>query len=165
MTRHTSKDQLLQDIQVQHRLLMRTLAALGEEVMLQPGAVGNWSVKDVLAHLTAWEQLFLDWYRSGLLGETPQKPAPGITWKQLGKLNRMIYEAHSSQELDEIKEEFADSYQTIVREITEMSEEMISTPGYFAWTNGYNLQGYIRANTANHYRWAKNQIHRWLKNR
>lgn len=163
-TRET-KDSLLKDIQQERQRLEKLINGISPQQLIEPGVSGEWSVKDILAHLTAWEQLFLGWYRSGLLGETPQIPAPGITWKQLGKLNGMIYEAHRSQGLDEIKEEFATSYQTIVREITEMSEEMISTPGYFAWTNGNNLQGYIRANTANHYRWAKNQIQRWLKSR
>jgi hypothetical protein len=160
-----TKESLLRDIQQEHQRLDDLINGISPQLLIEPGVIGEWSIKDIMAHLAAWEQLFLDWYRSGLLGETPQIPAPGITWKQLGKLNRMIYEAHSSQGLDEIKQEFATSYRTIVQEITKMSEEMISTPGYFSWTNGYNLQGYIRANTVNHYRWAKNQIHRWLKNR
>lgn len=29
-----------------------------------PGVVGDWPVKDVLAHLVAWEQMCLGWYEA-----------------------------------------------------------------------------------------------------
>jgi hypothetical protein len=52
---------------------------------MQPGIVGEWSAKDVLAHLTEWEQMVLGWYHAGLAGETPALPAPGFKWSELRK--------------------------------------------------------------------------------
>jgi hypothetical protein len=45
--------------------------------MVQADKLGQWSVKDTLAHLYEWKQMFFTWYESGLRGENPVLPAPG----------------------------------------------------------------------------------------
>ncbi len=65
MTKQSSKVELLKDIQVEHARLDKMLSTLTAEEMIRPGVVGDWSVKDVLAHLAAWEQLLLGWYEAG----------------------------------------------------------------------------------------------------
>jgi hypothetical protein len=49
--------------------------------------------------------------------------------------------------------------------VREIPEEDIFPVGRFAWTGESNLAAYILANTANHYRWAKTQIRRWIHTR
>ena len=58
MTKQKSKAEFLNDIQVERKRLERNLNNLTAIDMTQQGVVGEWSVKDVLAHLVAWEQLF-----------------------------------------------------------------------------------------------------------
>ncbi len=64
MTKQKTKDELINDILVEHKRLERNISDLSETDMLQQGVVGEWSIKDVLAHIVAWEQLFLNWYES-----------------------------------------------------------------------------------------------------
>src|SRR5690349_12352246 len=56
----TNKAQLLQGIGQAHDELERTLALLRSEQMTEPLLEGGWSVKDLMAHLTAWEQLTIE---------------------------------------------------------------------------------------------------------
>jgi hypothetical protein len=72
--------------------LEKTLSILNAEDMIRPGVAGAWSVKDILAHLTAWERLFLDWYSSGLQGSTPNITPVGMSQKSMDALNQQIYE-------------------------------------------------------------------------
>jgi len=58
--------------------------------MVEPGVVGEWSVKEVLAHLVEWEQMVVGWYRVGHGGEVPELPAPGYKWNQTPPLNQML---------------------------------------------------------------------------
>jgi hypothetical protein len=69
-------------------------------------------VKDLMAHLVEWEQMFLGWYRAGLRGENPQTPAPGYTWgwESLHKLNDKIYRHYRRAPLAEVRSLFAHSY-------------------------------------------------------
>ena len=62
MPRPTTKSQLLAEIEKEHIALEELIATLTPEQMTQQSVVGKWSVKDVLAHLMEWEQMFLGWY-------------------------------------------------------------------------------------------------------
>jgi uncharacterized protein (TIGR03083 family) len=51
--------------------LLASFEGLSEADMLRPGACGEWSVRDILAHLSAWDRSTTDMYRSMLMGERP----------------------------------------------------------------------------------------------
>ncbi|MGW8227210.1 MAG: ClbS/DfsB family four-helix bundle protein, partial [Anaerolineales bacterium] len=157
------KESILNSIETERRRLEKNLINLSDKEMVEPGVIGEWSVKDILAHLVDWEQRFLSWYQAGLRGEVPQTPAPGMTWGGLDKLNQMIFEEHKEQPLDEVKADFQNSYQQVLETVKAMPEDCIFQAGYFAWTENSNLKAYILANTANHYRWAKTQIRSWMR--
>lgn len=46
--------------------------------MEQSGVVDDWSLKDLLAHLIAWDDLFIQWYLIGQRGGEPEVPALGM---------------------------------------------------------------------------------------
>ena len=163
--RGMDKEGILLRIQTERRWLEKNLASLNDKEMIEPGVTGDWSVKDILAHLVDWEQRFLGWYQAGLRGEIPQTPAPGITWKELDKLNQMIFAQYENQPLAEVKAEFQASYQQVLQTVKAIAHDDIFPVGRFAWTGKSNLAAYILANTTNHYRWAKTQIRRWMHTR
>jgi len=43
-------------MRAEHALLEALLANFSDEEIVQPGRFGEWSVKDMLAHITFWEQ-------------------------------------------------------------------------------------------------------------
>lgn len=49
--------------------LLTVLRALPEEVILKPYSVGRWSIKDVVAHITAWEDRLLTVAQKVLWGD------------------------------------------------------------------------------------------------
>lgn len=163
MTRHTTKAGLLEDIRVQRSRLMKNLDILDAEQMTQTGVVGEWSVKDMLAHLIDWEQRFIGWYRAGVRGETPETPAPGLNWRQLDILNQQIYEKHKDRLLADVLAEFDASYEEILDLVNGMSEQELFTPGQYAWVGDGILADWVAANTSNHYNWAKTCIRKWMK--
>lgn len=163
MARPTTKAALIEQIRVERRRLEKNLDAIPEADMTQPGVIGQWSVKDVLAHLVAWETMFRNWYAAGLRGEVPEIPAPGLTWGQLDVLNQQIYERYRDHPLDQVLAEFRESYQTTLETVQAMTEGELFAQGYYAWTQGELLAGYVSANTGSHYRWAKTGIRKWLR--
>ena len=54
-----NKQELQTDMADARNALLTVLRALPEEVILKPGTVGRWSIKDVVAHITAWEDRLL----------------------------------------------------------------------------------------------------------
>jgi hypothetical protein len=163
VTKQTSKAQLLNDIVTERRRLEKSLVSLSEEEMVQPGVTGNWSVKDILAHIVAWEQLLLSWHRSGIQGQNVERPPVGMSQRAIDELNQEIYEKHRDRCLEETKAEFSASYRQILAAIEEIPEEDMFVRGRYGWTGKLTLADYIAGNTCNHYAWAKAQIRKWRK--
>jgi len=164
MPKLISKAQAIDKLEAERRRLEQNLAKLNQEDMLQPGVVGEWSVKDVLAHLADWEQRFLDWYVADQRGEVPHPPAPGLTWKRqdLDTLNQQIFEKHHDRPLPEILAEFRDTHERLIATVQVMSEEEIATPGRFAWIGKAALFSWLTG-YANHDLWAKTKVREWIK--
>ena len=163
MPRPTSRMELLAAIDQERPALEAFLATLTSEQMVAPGVVGEWSVKDVLAHLVEWEQMVLGWYRAGLRGERPALPAPGYKWSETPALNQMIYEKHRNRPLVEIMAEFQASHQEIVEVIRALTNDDLFTAGRYPWTQKNTLGAYFVSATSSHYLWARNEMRKGLK--
>ncbi len=165
MGKRLSKNDLLHEIGVERRRLDAFLEQLTTRQMTQPGAtLAGWSVKDILGHLIGWQQLNLDWYAAGLRGETPEMPAPGLTWRDIRKLNDRIFRKHHRRSLKVVLADYHTFHGRMMELIEEVPDQDFAMVGCFAWTGPtWSLSDYIRANTASHYRWACRHIQKWLK--
>ncbi len=163
MPKPFNKAQLLDDIHKERKALELYLDKLDPDALLYDDVVGDWSAKDVLAHLIEWEQMVLGWYQAGQRGETPILPAPGYKWNQLPALNQHIYEKHRDRSLRDIRAEFSASYQQMLQLIDGLSEAELFSRGHYPWAGNNPLASYINSCTASHYRWAKKEIQKGLR--
>lgn len=163
MPRPTSKSELLAAIEKERGALEAQLDQLSDEQKTMSGVVGDWSVKDVLAHLAAWEQMCLGWYEAGRRGEVPPLPAPGFKWNQTPALNRQIDEQHKDQPLAQVEAGFQNSHRQIMSVISRLSDEELFTPQRYAWTGKNAMGTYFVSATSSHYLWARKEIRKGLK--
>lgn len=163
MPRPSTKEQLLTEMQQERQALEAFLATLTPDEMTRPGAIAEWSVKDVLAHLIEWEQMVLAWYKAGRRGQTPHTPAEGYTWGQLPELNQRIYEKHKGRALDDVTRQFRASYRQMLKLVQGLTEEELFTPSLHAWMKKNTLAAYINSATSSHYRWARTEMRKGLK--
>jgi hypothetical protein len=165
MGRRLRQRELLDEIQLERRILDEALAPIPPRLMTKAGVTrGGWSVKDILAHLVEWQQMNLDWYAAGLRGEKPAMPAPGFTLKEIPRLNEMIYRKHHRRSLQAILDDYRSYHEHIVSLIKTLSDTDLTTLGRFSWTGpSWTLSDYLRASTAAHYLWAHTRIRRWWR--
>jgi hypothetical protein len=164
MAKPATKKDLIAESQKEYQDLQKFLAGLSPEEMLQP-ALGEWSPKDVLAHLLEWQNMFFGWYEAGLRGETPALPAEGYKWNQLPALNQAIYERYRDASLSEIENQFRKSHEKTMQLVDELSNEGLFERGYHSWTTQHSLATFINANTGSHYRWARTDMRKELNRR
>jgi hypothetical protein len=163
MPRPTTKKQLLETVEIEHQALEGLLAGLSPAQMAEPGVVGEWSVKDVLAHLLEWQHMVLGWYAAGLKDKVPAVPAEGISWAQIPLLNQQIYEKHRNRSLADIQKEFQASHKKMLSTIQDLSDEDLFRRGRYAWTKTTTLGSYFVSSTSSHYLWARKNIKKGLK--
>lgn len=63
----------VQTLEEGHRAIRRLLAEMSEEELIRPGTIGggSWSAKDLLGHLTSWEEIALASLHEWRRGERP----------------------------------------------------------------------------------------------
>lgn len=150
MNKPTTKAELLKGIRDERKCLENALKGLTDAEMAKAEAVGTWSVKDILAHVAAWEKSFLKCYQAGLRGEKqvmPEWSKPGV----LDAINREIYEHNLNRKLSDVNKDFHESYKRILKTVAQIPEEGMFTPGKFDWTGKATLADYIWSNTGQHY--------------
>jgi len=162
MSDPTTKAQIIELITAEHEALQALLKPLTESQMIQPGAEEKLSVKDILAHITDWEQRMVQWIEESLQGKTPERPAPGMTWDDLDRLNEQTYLANKDRPLNEVQLDFVASYQRSLQAVVALSEAELFDPHHFVWREGDALWHMVEANTWGHYREHRESISRWL---
>ena len=163
MPRPKTKEQLLSLSQENYDRLFSLVEPLSSEDRTRPGVNGDWSVKDILAHLTAWHHLFFTWYEAGSRGEKPAMPAPGCTWKTTPELNEKIYQEHRHQAYDTVAAELNASHGKMMALISGHSDEDLFTKKRYKWTGSTSLGSYAVSASSSHYQWAMDLIRKWAK--
>ena len=156
-----TKPEVLELIQGEKRRLQEALGKLTESQMLAPNLDGDRSVKDVLAHIAAWELLMVEWLKETYAGLTPQRPAPGMTWDDLDQLNERIYLENKDRSLAEILAMFEAASTQADQAVHAMIEIDLFDGSRFAWRNGDPMWHMVAANTWWHYKEHREQIEAW----
>jgi hypothetical protein len=154
MPQPKTKAKILKRLETERRRLEHNLAGLSADAMLQPGVVGQWSVKDILAHLADWEARMPVW--------TVETPEPGLTWKQLSIVNRRIYEAHRDWPLEEVLDYFRSTHRRFMAMVEAMPEDEMLAPGRYAFTGKGAVYDWLSGFAA-HDLWGKTKIRAWMK--
>lgn len=162
--RYASKQEFLCVMNDEHETFLRLVRSVPARRYKEPGVWGSgWSIHDLLAHLTAWEQMFFRWYNDGLQGKRPVIPAPGYKYHQIPLLNRDIQKRNRHRSTRSVWEDFDTSYSSIRTLAEQLTEPQLLRPGSFAWTGKYPLTTYLGPNTCSHYRFAIKVLKRWLR--
>jgi hypothetical protein len=158
MLKYNNKADMVKTIFQERQRLQIKLDQLTPEELCRPGAMSEWSVKDILMHLVDWEQRVIRWYHAGKRGEKPHIPEEGKTWRDLPEVNRMYFLSHLDMTLADVLGEFEGSYTQMLALIETISEEEMFTPGWYPWTGKLCLGEYVASSTHKHYDWARKEI-------
>lgn len=126
-----SKQQLLDKIRQSHDELTAPLLKLNEQQMTTPGPHpdSEWTMKDVLAHLTVWMQLMM----SRLPGQEripyPLEAKAGESWNsQLDRINEYYYQQSKDTPIGTVGVEFDKAYQQLLWEVAALNDEQLADP-------------------------------------
>ena len=162
--RYSSKQEFLASVELEHRRLLELLSSVPLSRYKETGVWGDgWTIHDLLAHLSEWEQMCLRWFREGKGGGDPAIPAPGYKYSEIKALNREIQRRYSGQPGEKVRNDFERSYEEIHALIASLTDRELLMPGVFAWTKKNPLTTYLGANTCSHYRFGIKVLKRWLR--
>lgn len=148
----STRSDLLAEIDKEWISIERICASLSEADMVAPGVEGEWSVKDTLCHISAWEKYLLDRLGMVMTGESPQYPAMA-SWDDVHRFNAQVYTENKDRPLSSVIIEFRSLYRGVMTVLEAFSEDKLTQPySYDFPDDNLTLLRLIRGNTCEHYR-------------
>jgi len=156
-----NQNELLIALQESRERFMDAIENLPDSAMLEPGVNGDWSLKDVLAHLSRWEAELVR-----ALWQTRQGRAP--TWPrsdQIDALNAQWYAEMRERPLHKVLEDFEGVRNQTMLRVETFNDRQLTDPHAYRWLLGKPLWQLIAANSFEHEAEHLEQIEAWRKNR
>jgi hypothetical protein len=119
------KAELLNSIRSRRREWDEALAEVAEERMLLPGASGEWSIKDVIAHVTWWDSQTADMLQTKTLSNVKLWQMPQDV------RNDAVYIENRDWPLDEIRQESGAAFLWLIASIESLQEDDLTDPSRY----------------------------------
>lgn len=160
------KSELLEALEDSHQEMLEMLEDVPDEALLAPGVVGDWSIKDILAHLTYWEGqivTLLFQAQHGVPKPTTVHFSPGT--ETVDEVNRRWYESGKDRPLEMIWQDWEGVRKQTVRRVSDFSDKDLNDPERFTWLGGTPLYQWILNDSIEHEGEHADQIREWLEQR
>jgi hypothetical protein len=135
------------------------ISRLSVAQMNQPGAVGSWSVKDVLAHIAFWERYSANMLRAAQRGEMPELDVEDTTESR----NASVVAQYYLTPLGAVIASWHAAREDLLDQIADLSEADLIDPQRFTWSEGRSLLHRIAINSYEHEQEHIEQIRAWMR--
>jgi uncharacterized damage-inducible protein DinB len=119
--RQVTKTRVVDQIRYWHSKWEQALEAIPHEKLTEP-AVGEWSVKDLITHLTWYERQMVETLRERAV------PTSEITDLPRDQLNQQIFEQHRSQPLDEARRDQRLVQRQLLQAVEQLEDQDLNDP-------------------------------------
>lgn len=169
MSEYSGKAALIDNLRTKQTAMEQALEMLSEQQMTTPGVVGAWSIKDVLAHISAWERILL-----GRLQAAAKNAMPAVSWAPDGPLftelsdtnvdsiNNEFYQHNKDRSLQDVLTEFHTLALRIVDALQQLSDDTLTDAQRFTWTFDRPLWNFIPGDSYEHVDEHLAEIQAWL---
>jgi len=143
-----NKAELLDALEDGREKLIETIDDLSDEALTEPGVVGEWSIKDILAHLNAWEAELIK-----LLWQVRQggKPTDAqVQDSEVDERNQMYYEQSRQRPLERVVADFEGIRRQTIRRVEAFSNKELIDPDRYRWLKGRALWERIAEDSYTH---------------
>jgi len=151
MGEQMKKQQILDKIEQGWAAFNAAYAGLTDEQMVAPGVTGDWSVKDILAHVSWWEEEALKYLPYIVQGKRPPRYAD--LYGGIDAFNAQMTELKRGLALAEVKDQVEGTHRRLVEYLWSTPEEQFATETRF--------RRRLRLDTYSHYPEHTRAIQAW----
>ena len=145
-----TREQLLARLETAWTALKDSYAGLSDNQMAEPGVAGEWSVRDVLAHVTTWDAEALKYLPLIASGGRPPRYA---SFGGLDAFNARTTAAKRALSLAEVLRQLDETHQRLTAYLQTVPEEHFTTETRFRHR--------LRLDTYSHYTLHTRMIREW----
>ena len=146
-----NRSQLLKRLDVAWNALKASFAGLSDSKMLEPGVTGIWSIKDVIAHVTSWEEESLTHLPLILAGG--KTPRYSVTYGGIDAFNAQTMKRKRNLSLSKVLLQRDDTHRRLIDFIQRVPEDQFIRETRF--------RRRLRLDTYSHYSKHTEAIRKW----
>jgi len=126
-------------IRAEHARLEALLAGFSDEQIVQPGRFGAWSAKDMLAHITFWEQRLIAYVNGAKESLVQPDEDESVA---IDRINAEVLAANRDRPLAEVRAAFDDSYRQALALAESLSAEDLADEVLYGLLAGDTFEHY-----------------------
>ena len=132
----------------------------------QPSASGDWSLKDIIAHVTAYERGLVRWLEAASRGELIVFPV--LDQPDVDRRNAVIQRQSRDRAMKEVRQEAGETFSRLLQLVSALPEEDLVEPERTEWyvvprwSESRPLWKCIADDSYGHYHQHIPTIRRWL---
>lgn len=117
----------------------------------------KWTLKDLVAHVMAWQQITIARLEAAIAGGEPKLPAwlegadPAFANEHVHEYNAKIYDMYQAQSWGEVHRAWGDGFAHLIELAETIEEEALLDAGRHPWLGGYALAD-VLFGTCEHHR-------------
>lgn len=119
----SGRARLLETIETRWDELMAAIDGLSDDELQQPGVVGEWSVKDILAHVTTWELEALK-HLPEIAADKPQQRYKDV-YGGLDAFNALTFQRNRARSLDDVRTRMTDTHTRLLAYLETVPDDLL----------------------------------------
>jgi hypothetical protein len=119
-----TRQQLLKKLYKAWTLFNESYAGLSDSQLTQPGVMGTWSLKDILAHVTTWEEETLKYLPVISQGDKP--PRYSTMYGGIDAFNAHMMEQKRGLALSEVMRQLDETHRRLIDYVQSAPEEQFA---------------------------------------
>jgi hypothetical protein len=123
------KQQLLNNLEKAWQQFKESYLGLTDSQMSQPGVIGGWSVKDIIAHITTWEEEALK--SLPMIMQDHKLPRYKDLYGGLNAFNALMTEKKRGLSLSDVLKQLETTHMKLISFINNAPEELFTTETRF----------------------------------
>ena len=150
-----NRQQILNRLDTAWGAFQASYAGLSNSRLTEPGVASDWSVKDIVAHVTWWEEEALRHLPLIIAGGRP--PRYSVTYGGIDAFNAMMAERKRDLSLPDVLTQQEDTHEQLIDFIRSVPEDQL--------TRETRFRRRLRLDTYSHYPIHTNAIREWRQTR
>ena len=154
-----TKQELIAKLEAARAQLEAAIEPLTSEQMIAERAIGDWSVKDVLAHLAMWTARCVTLVFSAEQGKKPREIDAML--ESYEALNSADYMALKERTLEQILVDLRGAHKQLLRRLGDWDEGDLFSTALYSWLRGKSVGDFLAGEVAAHDTDHAQQIEQW----
>lgn len=151
-----NRDELITQLHSIYDKWEELLGRMNVEDIVRPRFERDWSVKDFIAHLWAWQQISVARFEAALRGGDPSYPAwlqgtdPFVAEEHTEVFNARVRAGNQDRSWADVHQDWSQTFLRLIDLAERTPDDALFEEGRYTWLMGYPLSGVLTGSLEHH---------------